>query len=284
MSSSLKPTLNVSQHHHRPQLNAGTTTTTNAKDEENKDDENTDKTITPHDSYDNLQRQNNGENNGSGDLLPREQILKTFEPPTKAMTLSQFKNCLMKKRVGELNETLEEEEEEGEEEKKSDNKRKKTDKKEREDGEGTAAGGGGGTGAQKYTERKKLEIERYALTQTLAGAKSRFEAERIATKHTEAMQRVRAAKQEANAAIEKVNRLADELKEKEEEARKSHKEEREKRAQSRKMDASKREERKIVVEAELSRREKERHRLVTNLKQTIAEEAEVRKKMSGKAS
>jgi len=209
--------------------------------------------------------------------------LKTFEPPTKAMTLSQFKNCLMKKRVGELNETLEEEEgEEGE--KKSDNKRKKTDKKEHEDGEETAGGGGGGTGAQKYTERKKLEIERYALTQTLAGAKSRFEAERIATKHTEAMQRVRAAKQEANAAIEKVNRLADELKEKEEEARKSHKEEREKRAQSRKMDASKREERKIVVEAELSRREKERHRLVTNLKQTIAEEAEVRKKMSGKAS
>jgi len=281
MASSLKPTLNVSHHHHRPQLNAGTTT--NAKDEENKDDENTDKTITPHDSYDNLQRQNNGENNGNGDLLPREQILKTFEPPTKAMTLSQFKNCLMKKRVGELNETLEEEEgEEGE--KKSDNKRKKTDKKEHEDGEETAGGGGGGTGAQKYTERKKLEIERYALTQTLAGAKSRFEAERIATKHTEAMQRVRAAKQEANAAIEKVNRLADELKEKEEEARKSHKEEREKRAQSRKMDASKREERKIVVEAELSRREKERHRLVTNLKQTIAEEAEVRKKMSGKAS
>jgi len=281
MASSLKPTLNVSQHHHRPQLNAGTTT--NAKDEENKDDENTDKTITPHDSYDNLQRQNNGENNGNGDLLPREQILKTFEPPTKAMTLSQFKNCLMKKRVGELNETLEEEEgEEGE--KKSDNKRKKTDKKEHEDGEETAGGGTGGTGAQKYTERKKLEIERYALTQTLAGAKSRFEAERIATKHTEAMQRVRAAKQEANAAIEKVNRLADELKEKEEEARKSHKEEREKRAQSRKMDASKREERKIVVEAELSRREKERHRLVTNLKQTIAEEAEVRKKMSGKAS
>ena len=281
MASSLKPTLNVSQHHHRPQLNAGTTT--NAKDEENKDDENTDKTITPHDSYDNLQRQNNGENNGNGDLLPREQILKTFEPPTKAMTLSQFKNCLMKKRVGELNETLEEEEgEEGE--KKSDNKRKKTDKKEHEDGEETAGGGGGSTGAQKYTERKKLEIERYALTQTLAGAKSRFEAERIATKHTEAMQRVRAAKQEANAAIEKVNRLADELKEKEEEARKSHKEEREKRAQSRKMDASKREERKIVVEAELSRREKERHRLVTNLKQTIAEEAEVRKKMSGKAS
>ena len=280
MASSLKPTLNVSQHHHRPQLNAGTTT--NAKDEENKDDENTDKTITPHDSYDNLQRQNNGENNGNGDLLPREQILKTFEPPTKAMTLSQFKNCLMKKRVGELNETLEEEEgEEGE--RKSDNKRKKTDKKEHEDGE-EAAGGDGGTGAQKYTERKKLEIERYALSQTLAGAKSRFEAERIATKHTEAMQRVRAAKQEANAAIEKVNRLADELKEKEEEARKSHKEEREKRAQSRKMDASKREERKIVVEAELSRREKERHRLVTNLKQTIAEEAEVRKKMSGKAS
>jgi hypothetical protein len=280
MASSLKPTLNVSQHHHRPQLNAGTTT--NAKDEENKDDENTDKTITPHDSYDNLQRQNNDENNGNGDLLPREQILKTFEPPTKAMTLSQFKNCLMKKRVGELNETLEEEGEEGE--RKSDNKRKKTDKKEHEDGEETAGGGGGGTGAQKYTERKKLEIERYALTQTLAGAKSRFEAERIATKHTEAMQRVRAAKQEANAAIEKVNRLADELKEKEEEARKSHKEEREKRAQSRKMDASKREERKIVVEAELSRREKERHRLVTNLKQTIAEEAEVRKKMSGKAS
>ena len=276
MASSLKPTLNVSQHHHRPQLNAGTTT--NAKDEENKDDENTDKTITPHDSYDNLQRQNNGENNGSGDLLPREQILKTFEPPTKAMTLSQFKNCLMKKRVGELNETLEEEEEGEEGEKKSDNKRKKTDKKEREDGEETAGGGGGGTGAQKYTERKKLEIERYALTQTLAGAKSRFEAERIATKHTEAMQRVRAAKQEANAAIEKVNKLTEELREKEEEARKTHKEERERRAQSRKTDASKREERKNVVEAELRRREKERHRLVTNLKQTIAEESEMRKK------
>ena len=42
------------------------------------------------------------------------------------------------------------------------------------------------------SDGKKLEIEKYALTQTLAGAKSRFEAERVATKHTEAMQRVRA--------------------------------------------------------------------------------------------
>ena len=81
-----------------------------------------------------------------------------------------------------------------------------------------------------------------------------------------------------------MTRLSEELKEKEEEARKTHKEERERRAASRKMDASKREERKIVVEAELSRREKERHRLVTNLKQTIAEEAEVRKKLSKAAS
>ena len=134
------------------------------------------------------------------------------------------------------------------------------------------------------SDGKKLEIEKYALTQPLAGAKSRFEAERVATTHPEAMQRVRAAKQEANAAIEKVTRLSEELKEKEEEARKTHKEERERRAASRKMDASKREERKIVVEAELSRREKERHRLVTNLKQTIAEEAEVRKKLSKAAS
>ena len=142
----------------------------------------------------------------------------------------------------------------------------------------------GSDASATMSEGKKLEIEKYALMQTLAGAKSRFEAERVAMKHTEAMQRVRAAKQEANAAIEKVTRLSEELKEKEEEARKTHKEARERRAASRKMDASKREERKIVVEAELSRREKERHRLVTNLKQTIAEEAEVRKKLSKAAS
>ena len=224
--------------------------------------------ISPHDSFDNLQE-------------PREQILKTFFPKGNPMTTSEFKNCLMKKRLGELNryDEISEEEEENEEEK---GKRKKkrsattttptpptTEQKATDDG---------------MSDGKKLEIEKYALTQTLDGAKSRFEAERVATKHTEAMQRVRAAKQEADAAIEKVTRLSEELKEKEEEARKTHKEERERRAASRKMDASKREERKIVVEAELSRREKERHRLVTNLKQTIAEEAEVRKKLSKAAS
>ena len=119
-------------------------------------------------------------------------------------------------------------------------------------------------------KRRKLEIEQYALAQTLAGAKSRFEAERVAAKHTEAMQRVRAAKQEANAAIEKVNKLTEELREKEEEARKTHKG-RERRAVE-EDGRSKREERKNVVGG-LRRREKERHRLVTNLKQTIAEEA-----------
>ena len=273
--ASLKPTLNIA----RPQLNA-----TRADDL----DQNI---ISPHDSFDNLQNKDSHQNDrGSGPQTePREQILKTFPFPGNPMTKSEFKNCLMKKRLGEL-ELLrdremmisEEEEEEEDDDEAKEGKRKKkrnttttTEQKAEKTDDDDDFG---------MSEGKKLEIEKYALTQTLAGAKSRFEAERIAMKHTEAMQRVRAAKQEADAAIEKVTRLSEELKEKEEEARKTHKEERERRAASRKMDASKREERKIVVEAELSRREKERHRLVTNLKQTIAEEAEVRKKLSKAAS
>jgi hypothetical protein len=276
-----KPTLNIA----RPQLNAKSNN--NADDDQNDDAQNTNNNtnnnnniiISPHDSFDNLQEP------------PREQILKTFFafPKGNPMTTSEFKNCLMKKRLGEL-ELLrdremmisEEEEEEEDDDEAKEGKRKKkrnttttTEQKAEKTDDDDDFG---------MSEGKKLEIEKYALTQTLAGAKSRFEAERIAMKHTEAMQRVRAAKQEADAAIEKVTRLSEELKEKEEEARKTHKEERERRAASRKMDASKREERKIVVEAELSRREKERHRLVTNLKQTIAEEAEVRKKLSKAAS
>ena len=269
---SLKPTLNIA----RPQLNAKSRAADDQNDAQNTNNNNI---ISPHDSFDNLQNKELSSHLGE----PREQILKTFAFPGNPMTTSEFKNCLMKKRLGELNrddEISEEEEEEENEEEKGKRKKKRsattttttpppTEQKATDDG---------------MSDGKKLEIEKYALTQTLAGAKSRFEAERVATKHTEAMQRVRAAKQEANAAIEKVTRLSEELKEKEEEARKTHKEERERRAASRKMDASKREERKIVVEAELSRREKERHRLVTNLKQTIAEEAEVRKKLSKAAS
>ena len=259
---SLKPTLNIA----RPQLNA---TRNDDQQNDQNNNNNNNNNISPHDSFDNLQNKELSSHLGE----PREQILKTFAFPGNPMTTSEFKNCLMKKRLGELNrdDEISEEEEENEEEK---GKRKK---KRSATTEQKATDGG-------MSDGKKLEIEKYALTQTLAGAKSRFEAERVATKHTEAMQRVRAAKQEANAAIEKVTRLSEELKEKEEEARKTHKEERERRAASRKMDASKREERKIVVEAELSRREKERHRLVTNLKQTIAEEAEVRKKLSKAAS
>ena len=258
---SLKPTLNIA----RPQLNAT----------KRADDQNDQNIISPHDSFDNLQE-------------PREQILKTFFafPKGNPMTTSEFKNCLMKKRLGELlrdHEMMISEEEEEEEE---DDEAKEGKRKKKRNTTTTTEQKAEKTDDDDFgmSEGKKLEIEKYALTQTLAGAKSRFEAERVATKHTEAMQRVRAAKQEANAAIEKVTRLSEELKEKEEEARKTHKEERERRAASRKMDASKREERKIVVEAELSRREKERHRLVTNLKQTIAEEAEVRKKLSKAAS
>jgi len=271
-----KPTLNIA----RPQLNAKSNN--NADDDQNdaqntnNNNNNNNNIISPHDSFDNLQE-------------PREQILKTFFafPKGNPMTTSEFKNCLMKKRLGELlrdHEMMisEEEEEEEDDDEAKEGKRKKkrnttttTEQKAEKTDDDDDFG---------MSEGKKLEIEKYALTQTLAGAKSRFEAERIAMKHTEAMQRVRAAKQEADAAIEKVTRLSEELKEKEEEARKTHKEERERRAASRKMDASKREERKIVVEAELSRREKERHRLVTNLKQTIAEEAEVRKKLSKAAS
>ena len=269
-----KPTLNIA----RPQLNAKSNN--NADDDQNdaqntnNNNNNNNNIISPHDSFDNLQE-------------PREQILKTFFafPKGNPMTTSEFKNCLMKKRLGELlrdHEMMisEEEEEEDDDEAKEGKRKEKrnttttTEQKAATDDDDDFG----------MSEGKKLEIEKYALTQTLAGAKSRFEAERIAMKHTEAMQRVRAAKQEADAAIEKVTRLSEELKEKEEEARKTHKEERERRAASRKMDASKREERKIVVEAELSRREKERHRLVTNLKQTIAEEAEVRKKLSKAAS
>ena len=56
----------------------------------------------------------NDENNTTtnNNILPNEraQILKTFEAPTEAMTLSEFKNCLMKKRVGELRELLDEDE------------------------------------------------------------------------------------------------------------------------------------------------------------------------------
>ena len=262
---SLKPTLNIA----RPQLNA--TRNDDQQNDQNNNNNNNNNIISPHDSFDNLQNKELSSHLGE----PREQILKTFAFPGNPMTTSEFKNCLMKKRLGELNrddEISEEEEEEENDEEKGKRKKKRsatTEQKATDDG---------------MSDGKKLEIEKYALTQTLAGAKSRFEAERVATKHTEAMQRVRAAKQEANAAIEKVTRLSEELKEKEEEARKTHKEERERRAASRKMDASKREERKIVVEAELSRREKERHRLVTNLKQTIAEEAEVRKKLSKAAS
>ena len=261
---SLKPTLNIA----RPQLNAKSSA----------DDQNDQNIISPHDSFDNLQNKDSSHQNdrGSGPTEPREQILKTFAFPGNPMTTSEFKNCLMKKRLGELRDEISEEEEDDYEAK---GKRKKK-RSAKPTTEQKATDGSSGT----MSEGKKLEIEKYALTQTLAGAKSRFEAERVAMKHTEAMQRVRAAKQEANAAIEKVTRLSEELKEKEEEARKTHKEERERRAASRKMDASKREERKIVVEAELSRREKERHRLVTNLKQTIAEEAEVRKKLSKAAS
>ena len=271
-----KPTLNIA----RPQLNAKSNN--NADDDQNDPAQNTNNNtnnnnniiISPHDSFDNLQEQ------------PREQILKTFFafPKGNPMTTSEFKNCLMKKRLGELlrdHEMMiseEEEEEDDDEAKEGKRKEKRNTTTTTEQKAATDDDDDG------MSEGKKLEIEKYALTQTLAGAKSRFEAERIAMKHTEAMQRVRAAKQEADAAIEKVTRLSEELKEKEEEARKTHKEERERRAASRKMDASKREERKIVVEAELSRREKERHRLVTNLKQTIAEEAEVRKKLSKAAS
>ena len=272
-----KPTLNIA----RPQLNAKSNN--NADDDQNDPAQNTNNNtnnnnniiISPHDSFDNLQEQ------------PREQILKTFFafPKGNPMTTSEFKNCLMKKRLGELlrdHEMMisEEEEEEEEDDEAKEGKRKKK----RNTATTTEQKAATDDDDDGMSEGKKLEIEKYALTQTLAGAKSRFEAERIAMKHTEAMQRVRAAKQEADAAIEKVTRLSEELKEKEEEARKTHKEERERRAASRKMDASKREERKIVVEAELSRREKERHRLVTNLKQTIAEEAEVRKKLSKAAS
>ena len=269
---SLKPTLNIA----RPQLNA---TRNDDQQNDQNNNNNNNNIISPHDSFDNLQNKELSSHLGE----PREQILKTFAFPGNPMTTSEFKNCLMKKRLGELNrddEISEEEEEEENEEEKGKRKKKRS---------ATTTTPTPPTTEQKATDDgmsdgKKLEIEKYALTQTLAGAKSRFEAERVATKHTEAMQRVRAAKQEANAAIEKVTRLSEELKEKEEEARKTHKEERERRAASRKMDASKREERKIVVEAELSRREKERHRLVTNLKQTIAEEAEVRKKLSKAAS
>lgn len=271
---SLKPTLNIA----RPQLNA---TRNDDQQNDQNNNNNNNNIISPHDSFDNLQNKELSSHLGE----PREQILKTFAFPGNPMTTSEFKNCLMKKRLGELNrddEISEEEEEEENEEEKGKRKKKRS--------ETTTTTTTPPTTEQKkatddgMSDGKKLEIEKYALTQTLAGAKSRFEAERVATKHTEAMQRVRAAKQEANAAIEKVTRLSEELKEKEEEARKTHKEERERRAASRKMDASKREERKIVVEAELSRREKERHRLVTNLKQTIAEEAEVRKKLSKAAS
>ena len=268
-----KPTLNIA----RPQLNAKSNNNADddQNDAQNTNNNNNNNIISPHDSFDNLQE-------------PREQILKTFFafPKGNPMTTSEFKNCLMKKRLGELlrdHEMMisEEEEEEDDDEAKEGKRKEKrnttttTEQKAEKTDDDDDFG---------MSEGKKLEIEKYALTQTLAGAKSRFEAERIAMKHTEAMQRVRAAKQEADAAIEKVTRLSEELKEKEEEARKTHKEERERRAASRKMDASKREERKIVVEAELSRREKERHRLVTNLKQTIAEEAEVRKKLSKAAS
>ena len=277
--ASLKPTLNIA----RPQLNAKSNN--NADDDQNDPAQNTNNNtnnnnniiISPHDSFDNLQEQ------------PREQILKTFFafPKGNPMTTSEFKNCLMKKRLGEL-ELLRDHEmmisEEEEEEEEDDEAKEGKRKKKRNTATTTEQKAATDDDDDGMSEGKKLEIEKYALTQTLAGAKSRFEAERIAMKHTEAMQRVRAAKQEADAAIEKVTRLSEELKEKEEEARKTHKEERERRAASRKMDASKREERKIVVEAELSRREKERHRLVTNLKQTIAEEAEVRKKLSKAAS
>ena len=274
-----KPTLNIA----RPQLNAKSNN--NADDDQNDDAQNTNNNtnnnnniiISPHDSFDNLVQE------------PREQILKTFFafPKGNPMTTSEFKNCLMKKRLGKLlrdDEMMiseEEEEEEDDDEAKEGKRKKKRNTTTTTEQKAATTDDDDDFG---MSEGKKLEIEKYALTQTLAGAKSRFEAERIAMKHTEAMQRVRAAKQEADAAIEKVTRLSEELKEKEEEARKTHKEERERRAASRKMDASKREERKIVVEAELSRREKERHRLVTNLKQTIAEEAEVRKKLSSKAA
>ena len=197
----------------------------------------------------------------TNDFVERDMFQKTFLAP-RAMTLSQFKTCLMKKRVHELNELLREEEARETTTTIDEDKGKKKSEEEEEE-----------------EERRNLEIEKHALERVLAGAKEQFEADRMAEKHTDAMQKVRQAKQEAIHAEEKVLRLSEELKEKEREFAKQHEDEREKRSESRKMDANARDERKIVVEAELSRRENERHKLVTNLKATIAEEAEIRKKI-----
>ena len=60
--------------------------------------------------------------------MNREQILKNLAFPGNPMTTSEFKNCLMKKRLGELNREISEEEEENEEE-----KRKEEEKEERDD-------------------------------------------------------------------------------------------------------------------------------------------------------
>ena len=203
MTSSLKPTLNLS----RPQLKKEDDLDENAllarrRREEEEEDEDKDRSApgTKNDDGETTTKtlNDNNNNNTNNNILPNEraQILKTFEAPTEAMTLSEFKNCLMKKRVGELRELLDEEEEDededGSEKKKKKNSNNKKKKNEEEEKEQKLA---------RKQKRRKLEIEQYALAQTLAGAKSRFEAERVAAKHTEAMQRVRAAKQEANAAI-----------------------------------------------------------------------------------
>ena len=106
---SLKPTLNIA----RPQLNA---TRNDDQQNDQNNNNNNNNIISPHDSFDNLQNKELSSHLGE----PREQILKTFAFPGNPMTTSEFKNCLMKKRLGELNRddeiSEEEEEEENEEE------------------------------------------------------------------------------------------------------------------------------------------------------------------------